>query len=150
MWFEVLCRLLSFTNIWRRLEDVDLFRELSFFFTLALTGFFSLKFEWYHISRTLLSILAAFKSIVVMDGLDFSADLQLPESLFQAFRIGSKGTIYNYYLHHLHVPWLFFYARSSYISVFDLFFRSMVLLSHSQSITLRNVHSIEGLTWVDS
>ena len=70
------------------------------FFTLVLTGGFSLKYEWQQAS-SLLNILID----LTQDGLDSSADLQFTLSLLQAFGKCSKCTNYNWYDSHLlHLP----------------------------------------------
>ena len=59
------------------------------------------------VSRTLLGILADVKKCCSFDNLNSSRYFQIFQSLYQSFGDCTKGTNYNWYNRHFHVP-LFF------------------------------------------
>ena len=64
------------------------------------------------------------RSQLCLDGFDSYIDFQFFQSLFQAFRDGSKCTNYNWYHCHLHVPQLFLFSDKVQVlvSLFAFFY----------------------------
>ena len=78
------------------------------------------------VSRTLLNIQA---NLSILDGIYFSSDFLLFESISQFLGDCSKCTNYSWYHRHLHVPWVFLHLSKVqiFISLFILLLKLKIL-----------------------